>query len=71
MDAAENLIDTKFSCLICGEVFSVSACIFTDQEQLQPTLACWMVEHIDRHGGNPEKVAFSVPFEGTMLRVSQ
>jgi len=71
MDAADNLIDTKFSCSVCGEVLSVSPSILSDKEELRCAIGCWMVEHIDKHGGDPEKVSFSAPFDGIMLKASQ
>lgn len=63
-------IDTKFSCLTCGEVLYVSFSQWGNPAELQDALVVFTAKHVDRHGGDPQKVAFSVPFEGTMLACS-
>jgi hypothetical protein len=37
---------------------------------LSEALAAWMLMHIEMHGGDPDKVRFEMPIDGTMVKAS-
>jgi hypothetical protein len=50
--------ESVFRCLSCGEGFDVPENIA--QEKLDELLAAFMVDHIDKHGGLPHTVFFTL-----------
>lgn len=53
----------------CGEILKLDEGITS--EEVSHAVTGFMVDHIDKHGGNPDEVFFSVPMEGTIMRLEQ
>jgi hypothetical protein len=68
---SEQLVSTQFSCNVCHEWFRVPQSVLDDKEKLDDAVAEFMVTHVDRHGGDPQLVTFTMPFEGSMMRCTQ
>jgi hypothetical protein len=57
--------DAPFYCMVCGEVFRAKEKI--PRQEFKEALLGFVVDHVDLHGGDPEKVPFSI---GNMVRVT-
>jgi len=55
-----------FYCMVCLEVFHVPEGLC--EEEFKNALAGFMVDHIEQHGSDPDKVPFSVAFEGVLMK---
>jgi len=53
-------------CLICGEILDLPEAL-RDEEIANATRG-FLEDHIHLHGGDPEKVPFSLAFEGNLVR---
>jgi len=61
-------VDKGLCCMICGEVFHAKEGI--PLQEWKDALAGFMDDHVGLHGGDPEKVPFSLRFEGNMVRAT-
>lgn len=58
--------DDSLRCSVCGEILKVKAEM--TQTEIEDAVTGFMVEHVDKHGGDPSTVLFTVPLDGVMMR---
>lgn len=64
---SEKILNTGFLCIHCGEALRLKADL--SDSEVQHALAGFLLEHIERHGGDPLRVFFESPFD-VMVRCS-